>query len=90
MYKWYVFDIQFLPTLSMYSVSGGILIFSGLSFPQRHLNQANCFIWGGGLIYFQISKFAPISYPKQEFLYNIAFSSTCPPSSIKLMCGDIQ
>ena len=27
MYKRYVFDIQFLPTLSTYSGSGGILIF---------------------------------------------------------------
>lgn len=43
--------------------------------------SSKLFFWG--LIYFQISKFAPISYPKQEFLYNIAFSSTCPPSSIK-------
>ena len=53
----------------------GPLSFS-VTFKSRKL-----FFWE--LIYFQISKFAPISYPKQEFLYNIAFSSTCPPPSIK-------
>lgn len=71
---------SFYPLYQLTLEVGRILIFLGLSVPQWHLNQANCF---GGLIYFQISKFAPISYPKQEFLYNIAFCSTCPPSCIK-------
>lgn len=66
MYKWYVFDLQFLPTLSMSSGSGRILIFSDPLIPQWHLNQANCVaFFFFGLIYSQISKFGPKSYPKQ-------------------------
>lgn len=68
-YEWYVFDIQFLPTLSTYSGSGGILIF-GLSVPQWHLNQAKLFF--GGLIYFQISNCSNI-LPKAEFYIILLF-----------------
>lgn len=45
--KRHFFDLQFTPTLSMYSGSGRILIFSDPLIPQWHLNQTNwfCFLF---------------------------------------------